>query len=160
MAAAACVSLLLTAFAYFDDTETSTGNTFQAGTWAVSVNGTGNSASHTFQSLNAGDSGSESWTVTNTGSISAYVDVNVSVADSGTGHLGNFLIAHLYISGGPEIHVNAPVNNIAGSYNLNLPLDAGQSKNIILDWSVAAGYIHDDNDQVVVAISFDIRPSP
>jgi hypothetical protein len=154
------LSLVFTAFAYFDDTEVSIGNTFQAGIWAVDVNGGGSSAAQTFQGLASGDSGTKAWTVTDTGTIPAYVDLNVSVSESGTGHLENYLMARLSIAGGSVIHDYVLINDIAGSYNLNLPLDAGKSKDITLDWNVNSGYTPDANDKVVVTINFDIKPTP
>jgi len=160
LAAAVCLSLLFTVFAYFDDTEVSTGNSFQAGTWSVDVSGGGNSAWHTFQNLVDGQSGMETWVVTNNGTIPAYVDLNISVSESVTGDLGDYLMTYLYVAGGPVIHSTAPINDIAGNYNLNLPLLAGESKVIALEWNVSAGYIFDEDDSVVFTIYFDIKPAP
>jgi predicted ribosomally synthesized peptide with SipW-like signal peptide len=160
LGAAACLGLLLTAFAYFNDTEASTGNTFTVGTWAVDVDGEGNSAGHTFQQLYVSDNGTETWSVKNTGTVPAYVDLNISVAESGTGHLKNYLMVHLYPAGGTDIYGGALINGISGSYDLNLPLSAGESKAIYLDWYISDGYNHDDNDQVTITINFDIRLAP
>jgi predicted ribosomally synthesized peptide with SipW-like signal peptide len=160
MAAIACLGLLYTSFAYFEDTEDSIENTFQAGTWMVDVDGGGSSASHVFQGLGEGDSGTKTWSVTNTGSVSAYVDLNISVAESGTGDLGDFLTAYLYVSGGDDIYGPDAVNGMAGSYDLDLPLESGESVDITLDWYVSDGYYPDENDQVVLTINFDIQPAP
>jgi hypothetical protein len=151
---------LLTVFAYFNDTEVSTGNTFTVGTWAVDVDGSGNSAGHIFQGLDVSDNGTESWSVKNTGTVPAYVDLNISVAESGTGHLENYLMVHLYAAGGADIYGEALINGISGSYDANLPLNPGESSSINLDWYVKAGYTPKDNDQVTVTINFDIRLAP
>jgi hypothetical protein len=101
MVAAAGLSLLFTAFAYFGDTEASSVNRFQVGTWALEVNnGGGDTASHTFNNLIVGDDDTETWTVTNTGTIPAYVDLDIEVSASGIGNMGYFLLAYLYVSGG------------------------------------------------------------
>jgi predicted ribosomally synthesized peptide with SipW-like signal peptide len=162
MATAICLGLLFTAFSYFNDTEASTNNTFTVGTWAVDVGGgSGDSASCTFQNLTAGQSGTETWSVTNTGTVPAYVDLNIGILESGTGHLGDYLMVHLYVSGGGDIYGDAPIKNSAGVYDSNLPLAAGESKTVILDWYASAGYtIPDANDKVVFAISFSIQPAP
>jgi hypothetical protein len=159
MAAAASLGLLYTAFAYFEDTEASAGNSFRVGTWAVGVGGGGNTAAYTFQDLEALGSGTQTWTVQNTGSVSAFVDMNINVTESGTGNLGGFLTAHLYVSGGADIYSGA-ISGMGGGYDLNLPLGAGESRDIVLDWNVEGGYAPDINDQVGLTISFDIQPAP
>jgi len=155
MAAVTCLGLLYASFAYFDDTEASTINIFQAGTWSV-----GGSGSHTFSNLIAGNSGTETWTATNTGTVSAYVDLNISVTEGGTGDLGDFLSVHLYVSGGANIYGPGAISGIGGGYNLNLPLEPDESIVIILDWSVEDGYFPDENDEIVLTISFNIQPVP
>jgi predicted ribosomally synthesized peptide with SipW-like signal peptide len=162
MAPAACLGLLYTAFAYFEDTEASTDNTFQAGTWAVDVGGGGNNVSYTFQGLDPGASGRQSWTVTNTGSVDAFVDLDISIIEAGG--LGGPLMAHLYISGGTDIYGAAdspqPLNGAGGSYDLNLPLAAGESRDFILDWNVINDYVPGDVDEVELTLHFNIQPAP
>jgi predicted ribosomally synthesized peptide with SipW-like signal peptide len=165
MAAAVCLSLLFTAFAYFDDTEESAGNSFQAGTWAVDVNnGGGNAAAHTFQGLAALDSGAETWSVKNTGTVSVYVDINITVSEDGTGNLGDHMTAHLFVVGGDSIYGSEAfplaINDAGGGYPLNLPLGAGKSKNIALEWNVDAFYTPVEGDKVEVGLTFDIQPAP
>jgi predicted ribosomally synthesized peptide with SipW-like signal peptide len=77
--------------AYFSDTETSTGNTFTAGTLdlVVTTSGTGPAGKTTvnengdgfndnvvFANLAPGDSGSIVWTITNNGSLDGFIDVH------------------------------------------------------------------------------------
>jgi predicted ribosomally synthesized peptide with SipW-like signal peptide len=157
---AACLGLLFTAFSYFNDTEASAGNAFRVGTWAVDVEGGGDSASCIFQSLVSGDNGTETFTVTNTGTVSAYVDVVTSISESGTGNLHDYLMAHLFVLGGDDIYVTAPIRNIGGSYDSNILLSAGESRDITLDWYVKDGYFQDLNDRVEFTISFIIQPTP
>jgi predicted ribosomally synthesized peptide with SipW-like signal peptide len=161
LAMATCLGLLFTSFSYFSDTEASTNNNFRVGTWAVDVEGSGNSASYVFQSLASGDNGTKTFNVTNTGTVSAYVDMSVGILENGTGHLGQYLMAHLYVSGGADIYGDAPIENSTGIYNVNLLLAAGESKSVFLDWQVSDGYSpFDINDKVVFTISFTIQPTP
>ncbi len=156
MAAAACLGLLYTSFAYFEDTEASTGNSFEAGTWSIKGD-----SNHTFSNLKSYDYGTETWTATNTGTVSAYVDLDIVVTESGTGDLGYYLMGHLYDSGGATIcGPDTPVNSMGGSYDFNLPLEPEESTDIILDWNVDTGYFPDVNDEVRIKISFDIHPAP
>ncbi len=85
------------AFAYFSDTETSTGNTFTAGTLDLEVvttgacsdmgkitvneQGDGLNDSVVFANLAPGDSGSITWTATNTGSLPGMVMIHRTVAN-------------------------------------------------------------------------------
>jgi len=157
---AALLSLLFTAFAYFDDIEASIENSFEVGTWDVDVDGGGDSASHIFQGLSAGQSGALSWMLTNTGSVSAYVDLTIGVTDVGSGDLGDFLQAHIYVSGGGDIYTG-PLSGATGPHDFNLPLDDGQSRTVVLDWLVNDGYTGiDPNDKVTFTISFSIHPAP
>jgi len=154
---AALLSLLFTAFAYFDDIEASIENSFEVGTWAVEGGG-----NHSYSNLTAGASGKDTWTATNTGSVSAYVDLNISVIEIGAGNLADFLIGYLYVSGGDDIY-SGPVSGIrTGRHDLDLPLEPGESVDIILDWYVSDDYfpMPDGHDEARVIISFGIHPAP
>lgn len=168
MAAAGLLSLVYTAFAYFDDTEASTDNSFTVGVWALEVEdgdeleveGSGKFLqAYTFQGLNIGDSGTKSWAVTNTGTVTAYVDMSIGVSASGTGHLENYLGAQFSISPTGNIY-SGPLRGAGNSYDLNLPLAGGESKAIVLQWLVSSGYIPDENDEVRLTVNFSIQPAP
>jgi len=101
--------------AYFSDTETSTGNTFTAGTLDLNLDGgNANVVKFTVADVKPGDSGGGTWTVANVGSILGYLDLesisfsetigvttDAELADEPTSadttQLGNYLLAHLYI---------------------------------------------------------------
>ncbi|HXY74426.1 MAG TPA: TasA family protein [Dehalococcoidales bacterium] len=72
-------------WAYFSDTETSTGNTFTAGTLNLTVNGNDgtNTALFTVSAANPGQTGASTWTLHNAGSMSGYIDLeNISVTNA------------------------------------------------------------------------------
>ena len=160
LAAACCTSLLMAVFSYFDDSQASISNGFTAGVWALNVDGGGDTASREYTGLSANQTGEDTWIVTNTGTIPAYVDFVISVSASGTGELEDYLVTHLYFCGGPDVCSGVAIKNIDGNYDQNLPLEAGQSQDLVLDWKVDSGYFPDPNDIVTVTIVFDIKPGP
>jgi predicted ribosomally synthesized peptide with SipW-like signal peptide len=102
-------------YAYFSDTETSTGNTFTAGTLDLNLDsGNINVVKFTVSGVKPGDSGGGTWTVANVGTIAGYLDLescNVTeaigtttdpeLADeptlSDTTQLGNYLMVHIFV---------------------------------------------------------------
>jgi predicted ribosomally synthesized peptide with SipW-like signal peptide len=102
-------------YAYFSDTETSTGNTFTAGTLDLNLDGGNtNVVKFTVGNVKPGDSGGGTWTVANVGSIAGYLDLescNVTeaigtttdpeLADEPTAldttQLGNYLMVHIFV---------------------------------------------------------------
>jgi predicted ribosomally synthesized peptide with SipW-like signal peptide len=102
-------------YAYFSDTETSTGNTFTAGTLDLNLDGGNtNVVKFTVGDVAPGDSGNGTWTVSNVGSIDGYLDLeSVGVSeDVGTStdpelvdepthvdttQLGTYLMAHIFV---------------------------------------------------------------
>jgi len=70
--------------AYFSDTETSTGNTFTAGTLDLNLDGGNvNVVKFTVADTYPGASGGGTWTLLNAGSLAGYVDLeNISVANA------------------------------------------------------------------------------
>ena len=70
--------------AYFSDTETSTDNTFTAGTLDLNLDGGNvNVVKFTVADTYPGASGGETWTLLNIGSLAGYVDLeNISVANA------------------------------------------------------------------------------
>ena len=153
------------AFAYFVDTEVSTANSFEMGTWAVDADGGGNTVVHTFNNLTAGTGGTNYWTVTNTGTVPAYVDMSINVAGTGAGSPGDFLLAHIYVAGYVgDIYGSAasplPISAAGRNYDLNLVLEGGENLVIALDWTVNDAYEPDAFDEVVFTMSFNIQPAP
>lgn len=69
--------------AYFSNTETSTGNTFTAGTLDLNLDGVNtNVVKFTETNLKPGDSGTNYWTINNVGSLAGFVDVeSIDVVD-------------------------------------------------------------------------------
>jgi spore coat-associated protein N len=102
-------------YAYFSDVETSTGNTFTAGTLDLNLDGGNtNVVKFTVGDVAPGDSGNGTWTVSNVGSIDGYLDLeSVSVTEGigtttdpevadepshgDTAQLGSYLLAHLFV---------------------------------------------------------------
>ncbi len=148
-------------YAYFSDTETSTGNTFAAGTLDLNLDGGNiNVVKFTVNDVKPGDSGGGTWTVANVGNMDGYLDLeSISVsedigsttdpelADEGgpdTAQLGNYLMVHIFIdannngswdAGETDIFgtnaAPAAINGIAGSYALDLSLAASGGTNYI-----------------------------
>ena len=151
--------------AWFNDTETSSDNSFQMGTWAIDAGDGGDDATITFYSLTPGDSGIATWPVTNTGTIPGFLDITIGVSESGAGSLGEFLLIHIYTVGyvgsiyGSSVSPE-PVIDAGGGYDLNLMLEPGDSLDIALDWMVNGAYIPDAADEVIFIINFDIQPVP
>jgi predicted ribosomally synthesized peptide with SipW-like signal peptide len=72
-------------WAYFSDTETSTGSTFTAGSLNLTVNGNdgANTVLFTVSAANPGQNGSGTWTLNNAGDMSGYIDLeSISVANA------------------------------------------------------------------------------
>jgi spore coat-associated protein N len=162
-----CVLIGGGVYAYYNDTETSTGNTFTAGTLDLNLDGGNtNVVKFTVDDTKPGDSGNGTWTVTNTGSIDGYLDLESVGVTEGTGtttepeladepthndtiQLGNFLLAHIFVdtnnngswdAGEADIFGTyaspAAINTIAGSYDLSLSLAQGSTNYITLAWSI------------------------
>ncbi len=75
-------------YAYFSDAETSTGNTFAAGTLDLDVNGNNGSNTVKFavSNMKPGSQVIKTWTLNNVGSLDGYLDLeNISVANSENG---------------------------------------------------------------------------
>jgi predicted ribosomally synthesized peptide with SipW-like signal peptide len=110
-----CVLIGGGVYAYFSDTETSTGNTFTAGTLDLNLDGGNtNVVKFTVGDVKPGDSGNGTWTVANAGSIDGYLDLESVGVTEGTGtttdpelvdepthadtvQLGNYLLGHIFV---------------------------------------------------------------
>ena len=73
----------------------------------------------TISADNGGASGTKTWTVTNIGTVPAYVDLNISADMSQVGNLNKSLMARLFIVGGGTIYGPAAMIDMAGDYDLN-----------------------------------------
>jgi len=79
MACVLCIGLVGGAFAYFDDTETSTGNTFTAGTLDLKVNGGDVFVPYSVGNLKPGESrGTDTYSIYNAGSLPGVLSFKVT----------------------------------------------------------------------------------
>lgn len=120
-------------YAYFSDAETSTGNTFTAGTLDLNLDG-GNTNVVKFNVSNAspGSSGGGTWTVTNVGTMAGYLDLEATgVTESigtttdpelvneptglDTAQLGSYLMAHMFIDANNDGDWDAGETDILGT---------------------------------------------
>ncbi len=121
-------------YAYFSDVETSTGNTFTAGTLDLNLDGGNtNVVKFTVSNVKPGDSGGGTWTVANVGSIAGYLDLeSISVSEAigtttdpeladevppgtDTAQLGNYLLVHMFIDTNNNGSWDAGETNILGT---------------------------------------------
>ncbi|MDI6903859.1 MAG: TasA family protein, partial [Methanocellales archaeon] len=152
-------------FAYFSDTETSTGNTFTAGTLDLKLDeGDDNVVKFKLADLKPGDSGVGTWALRNAGSIPGYLDLeSISVVDDpGTtpeseptpdnGELGANMDVVLFwddgagngiagngIQDGTEATIYSGKLASISVAEQNYPLAAGATTYISLTWSIGSG---------------------
>ena len=137
-------------FAYFSDTEDSTGNTFTAGTLDLNVGGENPNLSPDFTlgSLAPGDSGTITYTLNNAGSIDGYLDLQgIGVVntegtnpESETGDIAELgeLSDNIYVTvtlGTSELYTGL-LSGIASDYNANVALAAGGTTTLTIAWVV------------------------
>lgn len=103
-------------YAYFSDVETSTGNTFTAGTLDLNLDGGNtNVVKFTVDDVKPGASGGGTWEVANVGNMDGYLDLeSISASEAigtttdpeladevppgtDTAQLGNYLMVHMFI---------------------------------------------------------------
>ena len=145
-------------FAYFSDAETSTGNTFTAGT--LNLN------------LDAGYLDLESCNVTEAIGTTTDPELADEPTSLDTTQLGNYLLVHMFVdannngswdAGETDIlgtnAIPVAINTIAASYNLNLSLAAsGGTSYITLRWSVATATGNRiQGDSVTLNITFELQ---
>lgn len=153
--------------ALFSDTETSTGNTFAAGTLDLNLEGNDiDVAIFNVTDAKPGDSGADVWTVDNVGTINGYLDLHsLTLTDddnscnepeglvdgscgAGEGELSANMTVNLFIDvngdgifdvvdGDTTIYGGA-LSGIASDYDQDIPLDAGDTKYISLAWEISA----------------------
>lgn len=153
--------------AYFSDTETSTGNTFAAGTLDLNLDGNNtNVVKFAVTDIKPGDSETKTWEVNNVGNMNGYLDLHnlVQTHDAGIsteqeltvenpdiGTLGSLLNIDLFVDannngvfdGGDTAIYSGAMDGLSNDYDLNLPLDANTSSylTMIVSWPSSA----DDN---------------
>lgn len=146
--------------AYFSDTEESTGNSVSAGTMDLNINGDDSAVTTLDVADKApGDSGSESHSISNSGTVDGVVDVLFSSASnnegdtsdaegdtSSPGDLGGVLEVDVYLDDDGDTSSTGD-QTVAGSgtfdsvfdgseADANHPLPAGGSSNLVIEWEI------------------------
>ena len=136
--------------AYFSDSETSTGNTFTAGTLDLNVGGENPNISPDFTlgTLAPGDSGTITYTLNNVGSIDGYLDLQgIGVVDtegtnpeSETGDITEpgELSGNIYVTvtlGTSGLYTGL-LSGIASDYDANVALAASGTTTLTIAWVV------------------------
>ena len=120
-------------YAYFSDAETSTGNTFIAGTLDLNLDGGNtNVVKFNVSGVSPGGSGGGTWIVTNVGTMDGYLDLEAvgftestgtttdpELVDEPTGldaaQLGSYLMAHMFIDANNDGDWDAGETDIFGT---------------------------------------------
>ena len=174
------------AFAYFSDTETSTGNAFAAGTLDLTVNGNNGTNTVLFNSTNMkpGSQPKGTYTLNNIGSIAGYIDIeNVSFVSnentltepeieagdttSDTGELDDVLNVRMFldyngdgwISTGDVTFYNGYVKDLPTHFELNEPIPAGTGVDFvteIYDWWSTSMDNQAQSDSLVINVTFEL----
>ena len=174
-------------WAYFSDTETSTGNTFTAGTLNLELTDTvedgtdGETLTWVFTDLYPGDTDKATLTVKNTGSINGILDLSgIIVSDdegtnpesetSGPYDLSDLLTVHLFwdVNGnGTHDGSDQDIYGTSGSYaqfssipsstDLDFPLDAGNQTYLTLIYSWPSSANDDDAQGDVTTLEFTVE---
>ena len=172
--------------AYFSDTETSTGNTFTAGTLNLTVDDQdgANIVKFTVSDIKPGDSDVGTWKLVNAGSLDGYIDLeNISVTDEENvnpesetnttepGDLGANMDVVLFwddgagggtagngVQDGNETTIySGKLKDIASSYDENYPLANGATTYVSMNWSVASTVGNDiQGDKSTLNIAFEL----
>jgi predicted ribosomally synthesized peptide with SipW-like signal peptide len=163
-------------YAYFSDTETSSGNKFTAGTLDLMVNGQNPwTTPITVSNLAPGDSGSRSIVIKNVGSIDGCVNLELGTAtnteglnpESETektepGDLGDYLVVTIYFDEDGDLGTvndqtfvcSGIINTIGGHlYNAYHPLCAGDLSYLVIVYNLPG---HTGNNVQGDIVSFDI----
>lgn len=169
--------------ALFSDTETSSGNAISTGTLNLTLDGS--DATVTFlseTSIEPGETGSATLTLTNTGSLPGYVDVVVTSSTNyenglqgnegsrddtgddpgeGNGELQNHLLVAAEFQNGPALWSGSEQATTALSegavYDLDYELDGGTSDTFELSWELPADTGREaQSDGVEFALTFSL----
>ncbi len=142
-------------YAYFSDVETSTGNTFAAGTLDLNLDGGNtNVVKFNVSDVSPGGSGGGTWTVTNAGTMDGYLDLETvgfvesigtttepELVDEPTGldtaQLGSYLMAHMFIDTNNDGDWDAGETDIFGTNAAPLAINT-IAGNYSLDLSLVA----------------------
>lgn len=152
-------------YAWFSDTESSTGNTLTAGTLDLNING-GNVAVNTFDVGNVapGASGSANCTLANVGSISGELDVSIAAINNtpgaggtqyegGSGELGDNAEMALYFdvdeSGGATAG-DFGLRSDGTLYDPSVALDYDIFNNYVETWDAADNLTAGTSDSFVI----------
>ena len=171
--------------AYFSDAETSSGNTFTAGTLDLNLDGADvNVVKFSLDNLKPGDSGSGTWTVNNVGSLGGFLDLEnivlvdddnncndpeADVDDSCGASLGGELSVNMNVDlfvdnnnngsldTGETMVYSGSLKSMAANYELDLVLAAGDTDYINLNWTIPAdvGNII-QSDSTALGITFEL----
>ena len=178
------MALGLGATAYFSDTETSTGNTFTAGTLDLQVNGDdSNIVAFTVSNMRPGNQPKTTYTLNNIGSLSGYLDLeNIVVTDNengitdpeddagdvtpSVGELSSVVNLRLFIDldgngwigTGDIVFFNDYVANLPSNFELDEPIAAGGTIYItaLLDWWNTPNDNLAQGDSMVIDIEFEL----
>jgi predicted ribosomally synthesized peptide with SipW-like signal peptide len=159
--------------AYFSDTETSTGNYFQAGTLDLKVNGADGPVSAIIEigNVKPGDSGSKEVALKNDGSLLGIADLHIKNLqdlengntepegdDGEPGELSKAITVKITYDGNPIKEDTL--------YNLNCcamdlgALGAGETKTVTISWSVSSGAGNGiQSDKCTFDIEFSLKTS-
>jgi len=178
------MALGLGATAYFSDTETSTGNTFTAGTLDLQVNGDdSNIVAFTVSNMRPGNQPKTTYTLNNIGSLSGYLDLeNIVVTDNengitdpeddagdvtpSVGELSSVVNLRLFIDldgngwigTGDIVFFNDYVANLPSNFELDEPIAAGGTIYItaLLDWWNTPNDNLAQGDSMIIDIEFEL----
>jgi predicted ribosomally synthesized peptide with SipW-like signal peptide len=175
--------------AYFSDTETSTGNTFTAGTLDLTVNGNNgvNTVLFTSANLKPGSQPTGKYTLRNAGSVAGFIDIeNISFVSSENtriepeieagdltddeGELDDVLNVRMfldyngdgYISTGDVVFYNGLVKNLPTHFELNEPIPADTGIDFVTevyDWWNTSTDNQAQSDSLVINATFELGQS-
>lgn len=172
--------------AYFFDTETSTGNTFTAGTLDLKLDGGDeNVVKFTVENMRPGNQPHRTYNLANVGSINGFLDIeNIVVTpfengciepeveagdvtcDENQGELQDVLNLRLFVdygkdgwfSTGDREFFNGKMSTLPTSFDLNEPLNAGADFNIValVDWHTTPNDNLAQGDSITLDMTFEL----
>jgi spore coat-associated protein N len=166
------------AFAYFTDSETSTGNSFTAGTLDLKLNGADAPVVKPIDWANKqpGDSGTYTFNVQNAGSLAGFLNIGVAqtpsegtltepeqVAETAIGHTVNiademnFKVTVTIGTGSPVVIYNGMLKNYAQSPD-DIAFPANTPGTVLVEWSIDGPTVGNEiqGDSVLVDMAFNL----